>query len=93
MRSPSTNPKSRFVSPPHEYTARHQQGNFLGNGGASGAMVAVCFVFIQSAGDEKERLDQNALCGATEELVYFENSWQSERIWIAAEATTRAHGC
>lgn len=56
-------------------------------------MVAVCFVFIQSAGDEKERLDQNALCGATEELVYFENSWQSERIWIAAEATTRAHGC
>lgn len=27
IKSPSTNPKSLVVSPPHEYTARHQHGN------------------------------------------------------------------
>lgn len=39
IKSPSINPKSRFVSPPQEYTALHQHGNFEGNCGASGAIA------------------------------------------------------
>ena len=31
IRSPSMNPRSLSVSPPHEYTARHQQGNRVGS--------------------------------------------------------------
>lgn len=31
IKSPSTNPRSRVVSPPHEYTARHQHGNRIGS--------------------------------------------------------------
>ena len=33
IRSPSTKPRSRSVSPPHEYTARHQHGNCVGRSG------------------------------------------------------------
>jgi hypothetical protein len=39
IRSPSTKPRSRSVSPPHEYTARHQQGNRVGRSGAVLAIV------------------------------------------------------
>jgi hypothetical protein len=39
IRSPSTKPKSLFDSPPQEYTARHQHGNFVGSCGGSGAMA------------------------------------------------------
>lgn len=39
MRSPSTNPKSLFDSPPHEYVARHQQGNRVGRLGAAWAII------------------------------------------------------
>lgn len=31
IKSPSTNPRSRVVSPPQEYTARHQHGNRIGS--------------------------------------------------------------
>lgn len=34
IRSPSMNPRSRFDSPPQEYTALHQHGNRVGSGGA-----------------------------------------------------------
>ena len=40
MRSPSTKPRSRFDSPPHEYVARHQQGNRVGRLGAACSMIA-----------------------------------------------------
>lgn len=33
------NPRSRFDSPPHEYTALHQHGNLVGRGGAAGAIL------------------------------------------------------
>lgn len=39
IRSPSMNPRSRPVSPPQEYTARHQQGNRVGRSGALLAMI------------------------------------------------------
>ena len=35
MRSPSTKPRSRFVSPPHEYVALTQQGNREGRSGGA----------------------------------------------------------
>jgi hypothetical protein len=39
IKSPSTNPKSRLLSPPHEYTARHQHGNRVGSCGAAGGIT------------------------------------------------------
>lgn len=39
MRSPSTNPRSLFDSPPQEYVARHQQGNRVGRLGATCAII------------------------------------------------------
>jgi hypothetical protein len=39
MRSPSIKPRSLSVSPPQEYTARHQQGNRVGNSGATLAIL------------------------------------------------------
>src|SRR4051794_21743838 len=39
IKSPSTKPRSRSVSPPHEYTARHQHGNRVGRSGAVLAIV------------------------------------------------------
>ena len=35
IRSPSMNPRSFFVSPPHEYVARHQHGNLGGRSGGA----------------------------------------------------------
>ena len=39
IRSPSTNPRSFFVSPPQEYTARHQHGKRMGRFGATAAIL------------------------------------------------------
>jgi len=41
IRSPSTNPRSFLLSPPHEYVARHQHGK-LGN--CSGAPISILIV-------------------------------------------------
>jgi hypothetical protein len=50
IRSPSINPRSRSVSPPHEYTARHQQGNFVGSRGdaIANALQNVCHLSLQA---------------------------------------------
>jgi hypothetical protein len=42
MRSPSTKPRSRFVSPPHEYVALTQQGKRAGRSGEAPMVVLVC---------------------------------------------------
>ncbi len=43
IKSPSTNPRSRFVSPPQEYIALHQHGNLVGrpDGAADGIVDIV----------------------------------------------------
>ena len=38
IKSPSTNPRSLFVSPPHEYIALHQHGNRVGKLGVAVAI-------------------------------------------------------
>lgn len=57
IRSPSTNPRSRSVSPPQEYIARHQQGNRLGKSGALLAIVNILWGCRRKGGNGGEGTD------------------------------------
>jgi hypothetical protein len=46
MRSPSTKPRSRFVSPPHEYVALTQQGKRAGRSGGAPMASSVCITGV-----------------------------------------------
>lgn len=55
IRSPSMKPRSRFVSPPHEYVALHQHGKRVGSWGA---VSAICGVLSRHNGCARVDLSQ-----------------------------------
>lgn len=78
IRSPSTNPRSLFDSPPHEYVALHQQGNRVGRLGATCAIVDVVVASYSSVYDETRRLENYQQLPARRERSEIEIAIQSK---------------
>ncbi len=71
IKSPSTKPRSRFVSPPQEYVALHQHGNRVGR---AGAVVAMGMRLGLGNG--------RALIGAPSRLRSMCKKEKQQRLWI-----------
>ena len=80
MRSPSMKPRSLSVSPPHEYTARHQHGNRVGRPGEVFAIIGCeyCgwevkwryFCCGRQMPESKIRLDNKRVDGAAQQSAF-----------------------